>query len=702
MNVSNKRFYYKVFTSAGVYITTWSVDVISNPSFKSVINGGLAELQITLGRKFNSIDETDADRDINFRNEVQLWISDKEAPLGLCIYSGYISDYSPYLDGKDEYIKISVLGYVADLEASDFVDSNGNTAIQYPTAALTGIIDTMTIATVGINYTVGEYVTITQAGTSNDATLRVKTIDAGGGITSYDSFVGGTDYYVENGVSTSAGVGTGFTVNINSIMPSSFSNYDPGDIISDILTKAATKITAGDIDLTGQVIYYVYNNTTARQAIDKAREYSLADWYWYVGADNLLNFKQANTTTPDHTLFIEKHILKIDTQKTMRDLKNEVRFIGGFYDNTVIDVGPPIVLRPPTNSLYTPNTQLYKIYQDAASIATYGKRSHVIIDKSVIDEDTADAQANKFLTENSEPAVRATVEVIDSNGDDSPGYDIESLHPGDTVKIIDPRTIDNSTEPYSLTQIFIIQTVQYDFDKATIELSQRPPWVAMTLQGQINKFIQTNNSSIPTYPSTSSVLAPLVNTNVINNNVVGASNQPGLNTIYDSQHQKVAGFIGKDPNSIGIYGFITSRGYGLMCRINDPGDGADYGSFYVDEGVDAGADSPSLIIELPNNYKDHATQVDYVSNKLKFKDGVTGGSILRLYGNTAVEVQGSASAFPIGAVDLFKPFRLPAYSAASGPESVGAGVYDQEGFMYNDTTNKRVRIYINSAWRTLI
>jgi hypothetical protein len=417
----NKSFYYKILKSNGTYITTWSSEVVNDPTFKSVINGGLSELIIKLAREFNSIDEDDSNRDINFRNEIQLWIQDLEEPNGLLIYDGFISDYSPYLDGNDEYINVTCLGYVDDLSSSELIDSNHNTAITYP----------------------------------------------------------------------------------SSLHPQT----DPGDIIKNILILSAGKITGtSTVFNTGTSVNYTFNNSTVKDAIDKAKDMSLADWYWFVGVDNKLHFQESNVTV-DHTLFIERDILKIDTYKTIRDLKNEVRFIGGY-----------------TNPLDpTDTTQLYKVYQDSASIALYGKRSHTIVDTKVIVETTANAQANKFLEEHKDPFVRSTIEVIDSNGDQTRGYDIESLKPGDTVQIIDPR-MPSDSQVYSFSQPFIIQTVTYEFDKATIELSVRPPWIALALQRQINALSQDQNSNIPTHPIGTGVddLSTIVNTQVY-----GADNQPG-------------------------------------------------------------------------------------------------------------------------------------------------------------------------------
>lgn len=402
MAFKNKTFLYKVFSPTGTLLANWGVDVANDPSFKSIINSGLGELQIKLARLFSSINENDPLRDINFRNEVQLWIWDKETTNnGLMIYDGFISDYSPYLDEGQEYINVTCLGYVDDLQSSDFVDSNGNTAIQY---------------------------------------LQT----------------------------------------------------DPSQIIQNVLAYSNTKIKSNGVSIvnTGLEIDYVYNNLTVMDAINKAKDLSLVNWYWYVGADNILYFKQSSLTA-DHILNIGKNITKIETTKTIKDLKNYVIFIGGFYDpiNAVGSAG------------WSPTEQLYITYFDQPSINLYGKKIHTIIDKTIISKKTADAQCNKYLLENKEPSVRSTIDIIDSNGDDNSGFDIESLKPGDTIQIID-QTVNTNSQSYSFQGpgVFRIQTVQYNFDKATIEIATRPPWVALTIQNQLNSILQSQNQNTPVRP----------------------------------------------------------------------------------------------------------------------------------------------------------------------------------------------------------
>jgi hypothetical protein len=403
----NKKFYHKIYTSAGVYITTWSTEVTNEPSFRMIINSGLGEMKIRLARPINNYGE---DLDVKFNNKIETYIWDKDAPNGVLIYSGYISDYEPVVGNNDEYIEVVVLGYVADLENKTFVDSNGNTAKVY-------------------------------------------------------------------------------------------ASYDPANIITSILSLFGGSVSAGTIDTVGVSRDYTFNNITFQQAIDKCREFCASGWYWFVGADNLLNF-HLKSATATHTFVIGKHFTKLNATKTTRDLKNAVRFIGGTPAGGV---------------------QLYKVYEDATSIAAYGRREYVMIDQRVAVTATADAMAQSYLDANKYPFVRATVTILDNNGDDqSEGYNIESIKPGDTCKILDP-TISAGAQSYALNQVMIIQSVQYDFDSVTLELSIRPPWVALRIQDLYNDINAVNASNAPTSPAGVGVAIPGIN---LGNLTFGDPKQP--------------------------------------------------------------------------------------------------------------------------------------------------------------------------------
>lgn len=105
-----KVFVYKVYSSDGSYVTTWSDDVISTPRFSTAINAGPGEMQIRLARDFESFGEED---DVTFNNRVDCYVFDSDTPNGMLLYRGFISLYAPILESGREYVLITLLPYIS-------------------------------------------------------------------------------------------------------------------------------------------------------------------------------------------------------------------------------------------------------------------------------------------------------------------------------------------------------------------------------------------------------------------------------------------------------------------------------------------------------------------------------------------------------------------------------------------------------------
>jgi hypothetical protein len=407
MSFTVKNFYYKVFDYNGNFLKTWSADVVSDPAFRMIINSGQGEMKIRLARPIAAYGE---DSDVAFNNKIELWIEDKENISGLLIYSGFIVDYEPLVSGQDEYVDVTVIGYVAELGMQTFIDTNGNTAKMYLAK-------------------------------------------------------------------------------------------DPSVMVADVIARANSHITAGVISTVGVTRDYTFNNVKTADLLTYLTQICPPGWFWFSGADNLLIFK-AKATTAQHTFIVGKHLTKVDGLKTIRDLYNAVRFIGGTPSGGV---------------------QLYKVYEDATSIARYGRREYVMIDQNVTQEATADAMAADYLLANANPFVRATVIILDSNGDDQArGYDIESIKPGDTCKILDPDCLAGA-QSYALNSIMQIQTVQYDYDTATLELSVRAPWTAKRIQDIYRDLNMSILTTTPISPDGTGVPIPGID---IGNMTFGDLTQP--------------------------------------------------------------------------------------------------------------------------------------------------------------------------------
>jgi hypothetical protein len=122
-----KSYVYKVYNN-DVYVTSWSAEVIDDPSFRNVVNSGPGELVIRLARQFDSFGEN---VDVRLNNRIDLWCYNRENPNGTLLYRGFISGYRPIIDEHQEYVELTILSYVFELEYYMLRDGSGATTITY-------------------------------------------------------------------------------------------------------------------------------------------------------------------------------------------------------------------------------------------------------------------------------------------------------------------------------------------------------------------------------------------------------------------------------------------------------------------------------------------------------------------------------------------------------------------------------------------
>lgn len=227
-----KRYYYKIFTQSGAYIKTWSGDVITDPEFRTVLNGGAGELKVKLARRYDNFGEGS---DVKLMNRVELWemdadniLNNRSNPLWdssmwdydswdnptrsyVKIFSGYISAYSPIVDDETQYIEVTLLGFAT--EASYKIVKNLSGATQFTF-------------------------------TAQDPSTMLRTV---------------IDYY----------------------------RADGGSNIS---------YTGSSIGNTGTTATYTFNEMTLQECINKIIEMTPSGWYWFIDANGVVNLKQISST----------------------------------------------------------------------------------------------------------------------------------------------------------------------------------------------------------------------------------------------------------------------------------------------------------------------------------------------------------------------------------------------------------------------
>jgi len=235
-------------------------------------------------------------------------------------------------------------------------------------------------------------------------------------------------------------------------------SYDPSNIVKDIVDRVraeyvddvlATKINYGanSIPLTGTTVSYTFTHMCL-DALTKVQELAPSEWFFYVGADNILNFRQGDVV-PTHTFTFKKDFKKIDVFKNMEEVRNQLLFWNG---------------RDSADSAY-----LSRLYSNTTSKNNYGYRFEKATDGRVTLLTTADKWGNAFLAANKGIDIRASVEILDNNLDETRGYDIESIEPGDTCRFANLPTSASAT----FTENMLITSVEYTPTSVVLEVESQ-------------------------------------------------------------------------------------------------------------------------------------------------------------------------------------------------------------------------------------
>lgn len=425
----NKRFYYKVYGSNQAYINTWSKEVVTDPQFRTVMNGGAGELKITLARNYNSFGEGD---DVTLGNKIELWIADNDNIANnanpntlwdvaywdtdvwdtsiksfMKLYSGYISAYAPIVDDESSYTEITVLGYITQASMRIIRAADGSTTITY-------------------------------------------------------------------------------------------TSQDPGTIARDLIDKYRAdggvdiSYLGSSIQYTGTLVTYTFQNLTLKECLDKLIKLCPDGWFYSIDSSGVLYLKSSSATA-DHRLVIGQDIKYMQTNKRIENLTNVVYLVGG---------GSP---------------QLYRRYERAGSIASYGKFEYKLQDGGVTDTTTADYMAKRHLDKYQSPETRTVLKIIDNNGEGNEGENLESYLVGDTIQIKNLKYGNNALTmwdeavwdvdvwdyPISFTgaDVLTIVSITYHPDYLDIEASSRLPETSKRVEDiflTTNKLLQTNLPSSPT------------------------------------------------------------------------------------------------------------------------------------------------------------------------------------------------------------
>lgn len=462
------------------YLATWK-DVVSEFKYDYEINSAGSQLTVVLARGAESTGEG---TDLEFDLQLQVMQIDDEHPTGIQVFLGKIVNY--LVDEVTNKVDVVVIGYGQELDNFMLTAGDNLIAVQPSYASDTALgywgnvvrqaftltrqiklskLVFRTNGTGSVPATIykgdpslglmtvmgGQAYTTRGAGSQliatsvlsdtntvfettdvayNDVTLypnvlyyvelfyqqAANSIDIQiAGSTSSISSPFGNGYYsyiTVNNSSNSISAGVPLYMEIWETSGSTTVPYlsqDPSVILRNVLDNYQSQggrltYDAGSLINTGTTTSYTFKSTTVYDALKKCLELAPAGWFFYINqTQNKVYFKK-KSDTPNHTFVIGKHFTKLSYDKRTDNIVNVIYFTGG-------NVG---------------GYNLFKVYEDQASIDLYGRKLLNYSDNRVTLQATADLIANTILTNKSDPEVRVPMEVLQN-------YPIDTINPGDVV-----------------------------------------------------------------------------------------------------------------------------------------------------------------------------------------------------------------------------------------------------------------------------
>lgn len=137
----NKKFSVKIYQPDGVTLikTLKPTEIKNFPVFNSQINGGFGQCIIDLNTQFDNFGA-----EISAGNIAKIYVMDANNPLGRLVYSGFISNFEPYLQAAIQGVKVNLLGLVSLLSFDYYKNGSSYTvahANEDPAVVMKAIID---------------------------------------------------------------------------------------------------------------------------------------------------------------------------------------------------------------------------------------------------------------------------------------------------------------------------------------------------------------------------------------------------------------------------------------------------------------------------------------------------------------------------------------------------------------------------------
>lgn len=267
--------------------------------------------------------------------------------------------------------------------------------------------------------------------------------------------------------------------------PLTLSDYDPTDMLHYLIDPSGYSGTEGTYlpgiswDAANALVGVSYTQTFEKmrvsQALEIIRRLGGSKWFYRLNPDNSLTFKSWDLKAPADHIIRGPNFSQVKYVRSRSNVKKRVYVYGA--EERRDDDGNLIQER------------IEAVATAPAYDAEADPRDDFYTDARIVDYNTALRVATSRLEFLQDDAIETEIDIPDSSKDALYGYDIDSLKPGDTLKIIDPRLVYRRTkwgafkwaaEPWAgvwaalVQRPLVIAEVQYGFYTAHVKLTNRP------------------------------------------------------------------------------------------------------------------------------------------------------------------------------------------------------------------------------------
>jgi hypothetical protein len=201
------------------------------------------------------------------------------------------------------------------------------------------------------------------------------------------------------------------TFTTTSATEAAYTNYDPTDILSDIMLnynqKGGQVILDPNVQETNSGASYIFNVNSVLEGVTIIQSLAPSTWYWYVDVATKILYFQPMATTATYKFIRGRHLTSLQLKSTIDNLKNVVYFSGG-------DPG---------------GGNIYVKYTNTTSLAANNNRVGMdrISDSNVLDNTTGLILAKDDSNEHDGEEYQTQISIIDTT------MDITLPHVGDTI-----------------------------------------------------------------------------------------------------------------------------------------------------------------------------------------------------------------------------------------------------------------------------